>query len=361
MSAEFQQEERFITMGELQTAVQPASVEKETLIQDYFQPCRDAEKVYELHKLDLKKRKRFRKGELIPLDGDQESLKKIFLDGNENLKFSGPIDVYNITKPFQSGGETFIAARIEPRDLNFHAKTVFFKKTGGEWVIQNSTFNLEDPFVTTIKGELVFGGVETFRDEKGNFTGLQTVFFRGKTIEDLKEFARGPVGQKDIRLVEMKDGKIGVFTRPQRGEYGKGQIGFTVIDSLEQLNEKTIEDAPLLSKRFLPGEWGGVNEAVLLEDGSILAVAHRSYEDSDGRHYFGWLFIYYPESGMVKDLGIVTSTGDFPDCPARAEDLKFVFFSGGIEKAGNGYIYLYGGIRDAKPGRRLIPDPLKTI
>lgn len=347
------------SVDELQKIAEPTISVKETLIQDYFQPCRDAAKVYELHRETLRQEGKFKEGEFLPLDLDQKTLKKIYRKGNRQLKFTGPIDVYNNTKPFLSNGETYIAARVEPRDLNFHSKVVFFKKISEKWIAQEEpTFGLEDPFITTINGELVFGGVQTFTDGQGNFTGLQTVLYKGKSLNDLKEFARGPVGQKDIRLIGLKDGRIGIFTRPQTGKFGRGQIGFTIVDSLDMVNEQVITEAPLLKEIFLPEEWGGVNGAILLEDGSILAVAHRAYEDDDGRHYFGWLFILYPDTGMVKELGIVTESSDFPDGPARSDKLRFVFFSEGLDRIGDGWAYLYGGVRDAKSGRKLIPDPL---
>ena len=74
---------------------------------------------------------------------------------------------------------------------------------------------------------------------------------------------------KDIRLIAMENGKIGVFTRPQ-GE-GPGTIGFTTVNSLEQLSIAVINDAPLGS--FMPEEWGGANEIHLLEDGLLGVLA----------------------------------------------------------------------------------------
>ena len=42
----------------------------------------------------------------------------------------------------------------------------------------------------------------------------RTRFYRGQH-QNLVPFAQGPDGMKDIRLVELPDGDIGVFTRPQ--------------------------------------------------------------------------------------------------------------------------------------------------
>jgi hypothetical protein len=54
-------------------------------------------------------------------------------------------------------------------------------------------------------------------------------------------FAVGPQWMKDIRLVELADRRIGVFTRP-KGEYfgGQAEIGFTIIDNLDDLTPEVI-------------------------------------------------------------------------------------------------------------------------
>ena len=104
-----------------------------------------------------------------------------------------------------------------------------FCRAGGVWVPRPNapTFTLQDPFVTRIHGELIFGGVEIYPHPTiPGALGWRTNFYRGANIRELKQFTSGPNGMKDIRLVEMADGQIGVFTRPQ-GEWGRGKLTYS--------------------------------------------------------------------------------------------------------------------------------------
>src|ERR1700690_2050445 len=72
-------------------------------------------------------------------------------------------DVYNITAPFSSANRTVIAGRGEPRDQE-HSTVFFFQEEGGVWhpIPGAPTFQLQDPFVTFVSDELVFGGVRIY-------------------------------------------------------------------------------------------------------------------------------------------------------------------------------------------------------
>lgn len=94
---------------------------------------------------------------------------------------------------------------------------------------------------------------------------------------------------KDIRLIQIAAGRIGVFTRPQEppNQFGqRGQIGYFEIASLDGL-QKALEDYDQpknsdtliqglfidrklsLEKGLGDGEWGGANQLFLLPDGRI--------------------------------------------------------------------------------------------
>ena len=67
------------------------------------------------------------------------------------------------------------------------------------------------------------GGVEIFPHPTiAGSLAWRTRFYHGSGGEDLQPFAVGPDGMKDIRLVELADGRIGVFTRPQGGDREAG-------------------------------------------------------------------------------------------------------------------------------------------
>ena len=168
-------------------------------------------------------------------------------------------DVYNISTPFTIKGRHYIAGRVEKRENEFSVVR-FFEKTGeNEYtaILPEMTFrNLQDPFVTFIQGELVLGGVQivTHPLDEHRIISWQTLFFRGKTPADLKLCAVGPSCMKDIRLCELADGRIAIFSRPQGKKGGKGRIGFTVIKSLKNLCADTILDAVIDPSYFRKDE-----------------------------------------------------------------------------------------------------------
>ena len=123
--------------------------------------------------------------------------------------------------------------------------------------------------MAVIGGELVVGGVEYPVDLGDGRAGWRMVFHRGRALEALEPFLVGPDHMKDIRLVEVEDGRVGVFSRPQGECGGRGTIGFTTVASLSELTASAIEQAPLLRHQFRQEEWGGANQAHLLKDGTL--------------------------------------------------------------------------------------------
>jgi hypothetical protein len=193
----------------------------------------------------------------------------------------GGQDVYNITAPFRSGDMVVIAGRVEPRHHE-HSTIVFFEEDRGTWypVPGAPVFDLQDPFFCYVRGELVFGGVRIHETESGRL-GWKTAFFRGSNSFDLTEFFVGPNGMKDIRLCDLQDGRIGVFTRPQGAKGGHGTIGYTEISYLEGLTLELLDAAPLIENMFHPSDWGGANETHLLPGGEIGVLAHAAYCEND--------------------------------------------------------------------------------
>ncbi|MGN5375034.1 DUF1861 family protein [Sphingomonas hankookensis] len=269
------------------------------------------------------------------------------------------LDVYNISAPFRSAGRTVIAGRVEARDSE-HSTAIFFEEAGGVWhpVDGAPRFALQDPFVTFIGGELVFGGVEV-RFGAGE-PEWWTVFHRGPDIFDLKLFFAGPQGMKDIRLCELADGRIGVFTRPRGRKGGRGTIGYTEVASLDALGIEAIDAAPMLTGMFHPLDWGGVNEAHLLANGEVGLIAHIAYFEDDTmyslRHYYAAAFVFDPASHGWRDLAILAGRGQFAPGAAKRPDLVDVVFSSGIDVAG-GVTRLYAGTSDAEAHWVEIPYP----
>ncbi|WP_077616105.1 MTP-1 family protein [Caenibacillus caldisaponilyticus] len=280
----------------------------------------------------------------------------------EKLIFSGvgEHDVYNITAPFEADGERVIAGRVEPRDSHY-SKVYFFVEKDGRWVPkeQAPVFELQDPFITRIGGELLLGGVQIYpHPEKEGELGWRTLFYRGHNLDGLQMFTQGPDGMKDIRLIELRDGTIGVFTRPQGAKGGRGKIGFTRIARLEDLTIEVIESAPLIPNQFIDEEWGGVNELHLLANNLVGVLGHIACFDEQGkRHYYPMTFVMNMDTGDCSDITLLATRSHFLPGPAKRPDLEDVVFSGGLIRKGDGTAEFYAGISDAEAQKITVPDP----
>jgi hypothetical protein len=272
----------------------------------------------------------------------------------------GNNDVYNITAPFVDGGFNLIGGRVESRDSE-HSQVIFFAELNGQWMPHASApvFTMQDPFYTRIGGELILGGVETYpHPTLANSLTYRTVFYKGRCITELKHFFTGPGGMKDLRLVELEDGSIGIFTRPQGEKGGRGKIGFTCIATLDLLTIEVIENSPLLAEQFTETEWGGANEAHLLSNGLIGILGHIACFDELGdRHYYPMVFSLNPITGEYSEIELIARRSRFLPGPAKRMDLVDVVFSGGLIRNKDQTADLYTGISDAEAHRITIPDP----
>lgn len=289
-------------------------------------------------------------------------LEKIQPANPKKLTFTGvgERDVYNITAPFEDEGELVIAGRVEARDTE-HSEVYFFVNRDGVWGPREGApvLELQDPFVTRIAGELVLGGVEIFpHPTNEGALGWRTVFYKGSSIEMLKQFFKGPDGMKDLRLSELKDGSIAVLTRPQGEKGGRGKIGFARIPSLNDLTLDVIEEAPLLEGQFAEGEWGGANELHILDNGLIGVLGHiASFDEEGNRHYYPMVFALNPETGEHTEIQLIAIRDDFLAGASKRPDLVDVVFSGGLVRKEDGTADFYAGISDAEAHKITIKDP----
>ncbi|MCL6443562.1 MAG: DUF1861 family protein [Alicyclobacillus sp.] len=290
-------------------------------------------------------------------------MKQLSLQG-EKLAFEGvgDRDVYNITAPFLDEGETVIAGRVESRTSEY-SDVMTFVERNGTWIPRAGSRifrHLQDPFYTLVRNELVFGGVEVWPNPYlSNAIQYRTVFYRGQNIRSLRLFAVGPQWMKDIRLVEMHDGRIGVFTRPNGDHWGgQAQICFTIVNTLDDLTPWEISTAKPIAGLFAPGEWGGANELHLLADGRIGVLGHISYRSPDRLlHYRPMTFIFDPDTFEASHIQVIAERACFPSGKAKRPDLDDVVFSGGLVREGNGTAVLYAGVADAEAHRLVVPDP----
>nr|WOZ50633.1 AncZ [synthetic construct] len=298
-----------------------------------------------------------------------EANKKIY--ESAILTFHGVegFDVYNCSIPFEWNGKRYIFGRVERREEWARSWVRLFEETGKDeytLVPDSMIYQLEDPYISLINGEMVMGGTHV-RKQSGKVDTYYGYFYRGTDLHDLYYFTTGPDYMKDIRLVELADGRIGVFSRPRseeiRRKYGsEAMIGFTVIDSLDELTAEVIENAPPIAGIFDADEWGGCNQAYLLDSGKIGVIGHHSYKDKDENGeelqvYVNMSFVFDPTTHEVEDLKIIGTRACYPDAPAKVPHLVDCAFTSGIVMREDGKADLYSGIGDTQEGRITIDYP----
>lgn len=299
--------------------------------------------------IEFKNKNQFIKGEIIRIAG---------LDG---------LDVYNPSVPIEINGELYIAGRVEKRESEF-SRVMFFRENRGELQLCDDlpVFNLQDPFFSVIDNEIIFGGVRVVW-EGAKAVSWFTDFYRGKSLKDLKYFTSGPEHMKDIRLVELNSGKIGIFSRPQGPKMLEkfeciAKIGFSIVDKLEDVTAEAISGSPLLDGQFLPDEWGGCNQIYRLKNGLLGVIGHKAFgEGSDDNnkilHYYSMAFAINSDTREMSQTKIICSRDCFPEGFSKYERLKDVTFTSGIIRNGDGTATLYSGLSDCHIGKAVIPDP----
>lgn len=286
----------------------------------------------------------------------QDNSSKIKFDlGANDLR-----DVYNITSAFTWNDETIIAGRVEARDSE-DSEVIFFIEESGVWKPRKGypILRLQDPFVSTIGTEIIIGGVEIYDDpQKPGTLAYRTIFFKGERLDALERFAKGPEKMKDIRLLQLDENKILVFTRPQGEVGGRGMIAYTVISSLEEFSVEVMEKTTLLDKQFVPEEWGGANELHLLKNGLVGVLSHIAKFDAEGnRHYYSTCFAFDAVTGEYTPMKLIAIRANFAEGASKRPDLVDVIFSGGIIRQADGTARLYCGASDAEAHTITIEDP----
>lgn len=302
-----------------------------------------------------------------------ENNKKVYR--SEVLKFTGVNgrDVYNCSVPFDFDGSRYIFGRVEKRDEWANSVTLLFRldEKNNTWnKVENfDALPLEDPFFSVICGEYVVGGTHVIY-EAGKIADYSTYFYKGKSPFELRLFSTGPSNMKDIRLFEIPDGRIGVFSRPRgedvRKKYGSESIvGLVILDKLEDLTPERIEKAEYIHGMFGKDEWGGVNQAMYLKDNLVGAIGHQCYNDyRDGVEYPVYINMAYIIDFAAHEVvykGVIGTTNCYPDTPAKLKTLVDCAFTSGIEPMKDGKTALYSGLRDCCEGMAVINDPFEAV
>lgn len=276
--------------------------------------------------------------------------------GQEVPFFVPGMTVYNPSIPFMNKGELIVAGRVEKRD-GHDSQSMFFRELGGIFFPVDGTpiFNLEDPFVSEVQGKIIFGGVAVDHTTRI----YQTEIYVGEDIDRLELLCVGPVGMKDIRLVDMGERGVGIFTRPQGEKGGLGKIGHSLIPDLSSLSEKVIQDAPLIFDQFGQERWGGANQAILLADGVTIGIVGHvaEFESDGGKRYSTMVFEYDTETGNSSPMRVIARREDFPVSKPKIDGLKNVVFTSGITFGDGKDVVLWCGLGDAAVGRMKVEWP----
>lgn len=278
-------------------------------------------------------------------------------------------DVYNTSIPFEWQGNRYIFGRVERRAEWARSWVRLFESSGSDdWTLvpDSMIYTLEDPYVCWVGETLVLGGTHV-RYKAGAVDTYYGYFYRGTDLHDLVYFTTGPDYMKDIRLVHLADQRIGVFSRPRNEEIlrqfgSESQVGFAIINGLDELTDDIVENAPYIPGLFADGEWGGCNQAYLLEDGNIGVIGHKCYNDTlaDGTKipvYLNISFVFDPAKHAASELQIIGTRSCYPEGPAKRPVLIDCAFTSGIIMRPDGKADLYSGIGDVEEGRVVIDYP----
>ncbi len=300
-----------------------------------------------------------------------EATKKIYESGILEFEGVNGRDVYNCSVPFDYEGQRYIFGRVEKRAEWANSVTYLFcfDRDDRKWKrVENfDALPIEDPFVTFIGGELIVGGTHVIF-VSGKISDYSTYFYKGKSPFSLRLFSTGPSDMKDIRLFEISDGRIGVFSRPRneeiRKKYGSGSIvGVTVIDKIEDLTPERIENAEYIHGMFGTDEWGGMNQAFYLKDNLVGALGHQCYNDyrNDVEYpvYINMMYIVDFLKHEVLEKQVVGTTSCYPETPSKLPTLCDCAFTSGMVAMNGGKVRLYSGLRDCGEGYIVIDDPFR--
>lgn len=283
------------------------------------------------------------------------------------LKFNGideGYDVYNCSIPFIYEGKKYIYGRVELHDQWAQSKICLFSESAPDefQLTENSEYyHLEDPFISVVNNKLIMGGVSVIKT-RGKIKSFFCPFYQGESPEQMQYFTTGPLGMKDIRLVQIPNG-IGVFTRPG------GRVGFTVIKDISELDDKIISEAPLID--FIDGDgYGGMNQCYYLSSGMIGALGHMVYPKINNkgeteRVYVNVAAIFDPETRKTLGTKIIGTRYSYPESdhikisPDTGVALDDTAFTTGLVMRDDGKVDLYSGLSDALEGRITIDYPFE--
>lgn len=293
-----------------------------------------------------------------------ENYKKGNIIKHNKLNFKGikNFSVYNPSAQFNYQNKVYVFGRVEKREEKSNSLVILFEKVGSFWrpEFKFKSLKLEDPFIAFIDNKFILGGTEVKKIIFSRKVKFRTVFYSGKNIFSLKRFFNGPFGMKDIRLVQLNSGKIAVFTRPIGGKFKRGRIGFTIINSLNKLTIKVINEAKIIQIPLSEYEWGGVNDIIIINENLLGILAHFACFRGKFKEkfYYPISFCFDVHEKKAFDFKILFTRADLPFGESKDSFLYNVIFPGGIMKHGNFKISV--GVGDCEAYEIILKNPFNA-
>ena len=312
-----------------------------------------------------------RYGYVCPL----EQGKIITIDGVDNRDYYNP-------SLCTLGNSKILAFRMEDRDSSilapdkYHPVIAFAAQlTERRWRLLERPAPLdmlEDPTFLRIRKDnivhVVLGGVRV--EVSGNSYIPNTEFYTGPDMESLGSQPFAVIkGMKDVRLLELPDGRLLLSRRPIGGEYREGRITLHILDGMDQLskvNSTDLRTYAVLDSGY-PNDWVGANSLYLIPDSSgelwIGLLGHLGLNDGDyGKHYAVTAYKI-----RLKDLldskvhhimpRIIATRACFEDGPWKTSELGDVVFPGSLDPLGHEQYRLWAGLSDARIGTVIVDNP----
>ncbi|KAG5485053.1 hypothetical protein LSCM1_07134 [Leishmania martiniquensis] len=292
-----------------------------------------------------------------------EANKKIYESSLLTFKGVEGYDVFNCSVPFMYEGKYHLFGRVEVREKWMDSRVRLFVETGKDeytLVPNQLAYQLEDPFVAKVQDRMLFGGTHHIKSA-GEVTGDYCDFYSGMP-HALTYYTTGPDLMEGIRFVQLINGTIGIFSCHKTES--SCMIGFTTVDSLDEIKREVIADAQPINQEPFLDAWGSVNQAYLLSSGSVGCICHHGYldKDSNGEPLSVSCitsFVYDPKTNNTHDFRLLGTKGCFPDCPPKAPRTADCAFASGIIMRDDGKCDLYSGLGDTHEGRITIDDPFQ--
>jgi hypothetical protein len=264
-----------------------------------------------------------------------------------NLSGLDGMDGYNPSGAVAQNGDLLTYVRIEHRDDEFSSWSApFVQRDATDWRMlpEMPMLKVQDPAVAMIHGTLVVSGVRLVA-KTGAFVHFRTAFWRGASVGALDEFSSSPMQLKDTRLVELENGRVGIYTRPLGGSAGRGKIAYIEVDSLDAVTPEAMEGAELLDIQTIDAQWWGPNDIYPLDHERLGILGHVAKFTGGDRHYFAFAAVFDRiERRVIDGPHIICDRRCFPESPAKRPDLVNTVFPASLDLRQG---LLFAGLSDA--------------